>query len=142
VIIDVDGTLLDTNYLHFTAWWEAFRERGHDIRCADVHQALGMGSDELVERVLGRPDRSVIDVHSRYDQGKPEILEALSWGGTRPSRGLAASPRRVLCRALLACRRRVAGRNGSWAAAHPGTAGVSGRVRLSIMREGPRQGRR
>jgi HAD superfamily hydrolase (TIGR01509 family) len=66
VIFDVDGTLLDTNYLHVAAWWEAFRERGHDIRCAEVHQALGMGSDELVERVLGRPDRSVIDAHSRY----------------------------------------------------------------------------
>ena len=86
VIFDVDGTLLDTNYLHVAAWWEAFRERGHDIRCADVHQALGMGSDELVERVLGRPDRSVIDAHSRYFApylgrmrplpGAPELLGA------------------------------------------------------------------
>ena len=66
VIFDVDGTLLDTNYLHVAAWWAAFRERGHDIRCADVHRALGMGSDELVKRVLGQPDRSVIDAHSRY----------------------------------------------------------------------------
>ena len=66
VIFDVDGTLLDTNYLHVAAWWEAFRERGHDIRCADVHRALGMGSAELVERVLGQPDPSVIDAHSRY----------------------------------------------------------------------------
>ncbi|HTS97117.1 MAG TPA: HAD family hydrolase [Streptosporangiaceae bacterium] len=66
VIFDVDGTLLDTNYLHVAAWWEAFRERGHDIRCADVHRALGMGSADLVEQVLGRPDPSVIDAHSRY----------------------------------------------------------------------------
>jgi HAD superfamily hydrolase (TIGR01509 family) len=66
VIFDVDGTLLDTNYLHVAAWWEAFRERGHDIRCADVHRALGMGSSDLVERVLGRPDASVIEAHSRY----------------------------------------------------------------------------
>ena len=86
VIFDMDGTLLDTNYLHVAAWWEAFRERGHDIRCADVHQALGTGSDELVERVLGRPDRSVIDAHSRYFApylgrmrplpGAPELLGA------------------------------------------------------------------
>ena len=40
VIFDVDGTLLDTNYLHVVAWWEAFRERGHEIRCADVYRAL------------------------------------------------------------------------------------------------------
>ena len=66
VIFDVDGTLLDTNYLHVAAWWEAFRERGHDIRCADVHRALGMGSSDLVQRVLGHPDSSVIEAHSRY----------------------------------------------------------------------------
>lgn len=66
VIFDVDGTLLDTNYLHVVAWWEAFTERGHDIRCADVHRALGMGSAELVERVLGSPDPSVSAAHSRY----------------------------------------------------------------------------
>lgn len=66
VIFDVDGTLLDTNYLHVTAWWEAFRERGHDIRCADVHASLGKGSADLVEHVLGKPDPSVIDAHSRY----------------------------------------------------------------------------
>ncbi len=62
----MDGTLLDTNYLHVVAWWEAFSERGHDIRCADVHRALGMGSAELVERVLGRPDPSVSAAHSRH----------------------------------------------------------------------------
>jgi len=66
VIFDVDGTLLDTNYLHVAAWWEAFRERGHDIRCADVHRALGMGSSDLVKQVLGQPDSSVIEAHSRY----------------------------------------------------------------------------
>ena len=66
VIFDVDGTLLDTNYLQVAAWWEAFRERGHEIRCADVHRALGMGSTELVERVLGRPDPAVNAAHSRH----------------------------------------------------------------------------
>jgi HAD superfamily hydrolase (TIGR01509 family) len=66
VIFDVDGTLLDTNYLHVAAWWDAFRERGHDVQCAEVHRALGLGAAELVERVLGRPDPTVVDAHSRY----------------------------------------------------------------------------
>jgi HAD superfamily hydrolase (TIGR01549 family) len=65
VVFDVDGTLLDTNYLHVAAWWEAFRERGHNVQCADIHRALGMGSAELIERVLGEPDPSVSAAHSR-----------------------------------------------------------------------------
>jgi HAD superfamily hydrolase (TIGR01509 family) len=66
VIFDVDGTLLDTNYLHVTAWWEAFRERGHDVVCADIHRAIGLGSEDLIRRVLGKPDPSVSAAHSRY----------------------------------------------------------------------------
>jgi HAD superfamily hydrolase (TIGR01509 family) len=66
VIYDVDGTLLDTNYLHVTAWWDAFRERGHDVACADIHRAIGLSSDDLISRVLGRPDPSVSAAHSRY----------------------------------------------------------------------------
>jgi HAD superfamily hydrolase (TIGR01509 family) len=66
VLFDVDGTLLDTNYLHVVAWWEAFRERGHDVRCADIHRAIGLGSDDLIQQVLGKDDPSVSDAHSRY----------------------------------------------------------------------------
>ena len=66
VVFDVDGTLLDTNYLHVTAWWNAFRERGHDVPCADVHRAIGLSSDDLIDRVLGRPDPSVSQAHSRH----------------------------------------------------------------------------
>ncbi len=65
-IFDVDGTLLDTNYLHVTAWWDAFRERGYDVACADIHRSIGLSSDDLITRVLGRPDPSVSAAHSRY----------------------------------------------------------------------------
>jgi HAD superfamily hydrolase (TIGR01549 family) len=66
VLFDVDGTLLDTNYLQIAAWWEAFRERGYDVRCADIHRAIGLASGELIQRVIGKPDSSVSDAHSRH----------------------------------------------------------------------------
>ncbi|MEU2674327.1 HAD family hydrolase [Streptomyces sp. NPDC007164] len=55
-VFDVDGTLVDTNYLHVTAWWEAFRQTGHTVPMAAVHKAIGLGSDDLIEHLLG-PDR-------------------------------------------------------------------------------------
>ncbi len=66
VVFDVDGTLLDSNYLHVTAWWEAFRELGHDVPCADIHRAIGLGSEDLIERLLGHPDEAASQAHSRY----------------------------------------------------------------------------
>ena len=66
VLFDVDGTLLDTNYLHVTAWWDAFRERGHEVPCADIHRAIGLSSEDLITRVLGHPDPGSSEAHSRY----------------------------------------------------------------------------
>lgn len=66
VIIDVDGTLLDTNYLHVVAWWEAFREHGYDVTMADVHAAVGQGSQRLVETLIGRGEPAVSAAHGRY----------------------------------------------------------------------------
>ncbi|MFI1206608.1 HAD family hydrolase [Streptomyces sp. NPDC020802] len=52
-VFDVDGTLVDTNHLHVTAWWEAFRQAGHDVPMHAVHRAVGLGSDDLVAHLLG-----------------------------------------------------------------------------------------
>lgn len=52
VIFDVDGTLVDTNYLHAVCWWEAFRQHGHGVDMGDVHGAIGMGSDKLLDHLL------------------------------------------------------------------------------------------
>ncbi|MEU6032297.1 HAD family hydrolase [Streptomyces tauricus] len=52
-VFDVDGTLVDTNHLHVTAWWEAFRQAGHDVSMHDVHRAVGLGSDDLIGHLLG-----------------------------------------------------------------------------------------
>jgi HAD superfamily hydrolase (TIGR01509 family) len=54
VLLDVDGTLLDTNYLQVLAWWQAFRDTGHpEVSMADCHRAIGIGSAELVTHLLG-----------------------------------------------------------------------------------------
>ncbi|MFV0126543.1 HAD family hydrolase [Streptomyces sp. HMX112] len=55
-VFDVDGTLADTNHLHVTAWWEAFRQAGHDVPMHAVHRAVGLSSDDLVDHLLA-PDR-------------------------------------------------------------------------------------
>ncbi|MFD6278601.1 HAD family hydrolase [Streptomyces sp. NPDC060209] len=52
-MFDVDGTLVDTNYLHVTAWWEAFRQEGHTVPMVAVHQAIGLGSADLIDHLLG-----------------------------------------------------------------------------------------
>ncbi|TWF90629.1 HAD family hydrolase [Streptomyces brevispora] len=52
-LFDVDGTLVDTNYLHVCAWWEAFRQAGHSVPMSAVHRAIGLGSDDLIEHLLG-----------------------------------------------------------------------------------------
>jgi HAD superfamily hydrolase (TIGR01509 family) len=52
VLFDVDGTLADTNYLHAVTWWEAFAQAGHDVAMADIHRAIGMGSDQMLDALL------------------------------------------------------------------------------------------
>lgn len=52
-VFDVDGTLVDTNYLHVAAWWEALRQAGHDVPSQAIHRAVGLGSSDLVEHLLG-----------------------------------------------------------------------------------------
>src|SRR5690349_21307715 len=51
-LFDVDGTLVDTNYLHAVAWWEAFAYSGHDVPMAAIHHVIGMGSDQLLDALL------------------------------------------------------------------------------------------
>jgi len=53
-LFDVDGTLMDTNYLHAVAWWEAFAYAGHDVPMAAIHQVIGMGSDQILDALLPR----------------------------------------------------------------------------------------
>lgn len=56
VLFDVDGTLVDTNYLHVLAWRRVFLARGEpEITAARIHGLVGMGTDDLLEALFGRP---------------------------------------------------------------------------------------
>lgn len=57
-LLDVDGTLVDTTYLHALAWWRAFRAHEIDVTFARVHRVIGLGSAKLVADVVGeeRPE--------------------------------------------------------------------------------------
>jgi HAD superfamily hydrolase (TIGR01509 family) len=47
-ILDIDGTLVDTNYQHALCWYEAFRQHGVHLPVWRVHRHIGMGGDQLV----------------------------------------------------------------------------------------------
>lgn len=66
VLFDVDGTLLDTNYFHAVSWWYALREAGEDIAMARIHPLIGMGSDQLLEDLLGEEREGLSDLHAKY----------------------------------------------------------------------------
>jgi HAD superfamily hydrolase (TIGR01509 family) len=52
-ILDVDGTLVDTNYHHALAWYRAFRRNGIVLPVWRLHRHVGMGGDQFVGAVAG-----------------------------------------------------------------------------------------
>jgi HAD superfamily hydrolase (TIGR01549 family) len=52
-ILDVDGTLVDTNYHHTLAWARAFATVGIDLPLWQIHRHMGMGGDKLVAALVG-----------------------------------------------------------------------------------------
>jgi HAD superfamily hydrolase (TIGR01509 family) len=48
-ILDIDGTLVDTNYQHAIAWYRAFRQHDVILPVWRIHRHIGMGGDQLVE---------------------------------------------------------------------------------------------
>jgi HAD superfamily hydrolase (TIGR01509 family) len=52
-ILDVDGTLVDTNYHHAMAWHRALRAHGHRVPIWKVHRHIGMGGDQILDALIG-----------------------------------------------------------------------------------------
>jgi HAD superfamily hydrolase (TIGR01509 family) len=53
VILDMDGTLIDSNASHVRAWVEALREHGIDVSDKDIWPFVGMGGDNLLPAAVG-----------------------------------------------------------------------------------------
>lgn len=47
-ILDIDGTLVDTNYQHALGWYRAFRRHGITLPVWRIHRHLGMGGDQVI----------------------------------------------------------------------------------------------
>lgn len=97
VLFDIDGTLVDSNYLHVEAWSHAFSELGLNVPDWRIHRLIGMDSSELLQELLGDDtdeyaDRAK-DLHAEYYSdmvprlrtldGARELLAALSDRGVR-----------------------------------------------------------
>jgi HAD superfamily hydrolase (TIGR01509 family) len=75
VLLDVDGTLVDTNYLHTVAWFRALREAGEAVPMWRIHRLVGMGADRLLDDLVGGERPDIEEGWSRhYDAFKPEVV--------------------------------------------------------------------
>ena len=119
VLFDVDGTLVDTTYLHTVSWWEALRQADRPVPMATIHRAIGMGSDKLLDHLLGPErdrsgDRTLRDAHDtlygeHWERLQPlpraaELLRACAERGLRVVLATSAAEHEVgaLRRALAA----------------------------------------
>lgn len=107
VVLDVDGTLVDSTYHHALAWRRAFHANDVPVPMWRVHRAIGLGGDRLVEAVAG-PDvekrlgdtlrerwdfeYTAVEAEVRPFVGAADLLTALRERGWRVALGSSGSP--------------------------------------------------
>jgi HAD superfamily hydrolase (TIGR01509 family) len=58
MLLDIDGTLVDTNYLHVDAWARAFHAIGLVVPRAAIHRQIGKGSDQFLPLFVKEPAKA------------------------------------------------------------------------------------
>ena len=81
VLFDVDGTLVDSNYLHVHAWQRAFAELDMPVEAWRIHRSIGMDGGKLVDSLSSGADDDVqerlTELHSRYYAETTSLLRPL-----------------------------------------------------------------
>lgn len=81
VLFDIDGTLVDSNYLHVHAWHRAFADEGLTVESWRVHRCIGMDGSELQDALVPDADEDtrsrLSDAHSRYYLESKGLLRLL-----------------------------------------------------------------
>ncbi|MGD1110254.1 MAG: HAD family hydrolase [Mycobacterium sp.] len=81
VLFDVDGTLVDSNYLHVYAWQRAFDDEGISVAAWQLHRCIGMDGSKLVrtlsENAASEVQDRLSDAHSRYYRDVSPLLAPL-----------------------------------------------------------------
>lgn len=72
VLLDVDGTLIDSNDAHANAWVDVGQEFGHDIKYDHVRWLIGMGGDKVLPKLTGLQEES--DEGERILERRGEIF--------------------------------------------------------------------
>ena len=85
VLFDIDGTLVDSNYLHVHAWARAFDDLGIEVESWRIHRSIGMDGGRLLDSLIGDSGDDVKDrakeAHLRYLREAAPLLRRLP--GTR-----------------------------------------------------------
>jgi HAD superfamily hydrolase (TIGR01509 family) len=65
-IVDIDGTLVDSNYQHAIAWYRALQEHGRTGPLFEIHKRIGMGGDNLLEDLIGEYSEELSEARKRH----------------------------------------------------------------------------
>lgn len=122
VVLDIDGTLMDTNYPHTEAWARALAEVGCVVPRREVHRQIGKGSSMLVREFVGdegdvnRVEELHAEIYGSLQEyshplpGAVELLKSLSENGHEVWLVTSATPQELERHtALLETEGRVAG---------------------------------